>query len=232
MKRFFRSPNSKQKTAENQLHSSEMNMDNSVSQPGPIQFNTSLPLSCNELMLSPFIQAYCNENYKPLFELINGTDEEKVWRWKIIYEEWSWLMKNEDGDNLFDLANRILQLKTQITFVDYAVFYLDKRWDVVVAEKLCLIYPAGSPEYYKEKKNLQRTLTLVDTKRYELEILSDEYVRLQGVNKGEKTTEKDFNANIARLSKHQGYKIDKVTTTVAEYAAIHQSFLSEIKNTT
>lgn len=225
MRKFWNWPGKKQKTAASPLASTVTNTEGSVLPQEASQFKGSSPLTCKELFLSYFIDAYCNDNLAAVYQFMDEPLEKKPFRWLVILEEWSWLMKNEDGDNLFSIANKILQLKTQITFVDYAVFFLDQRYDKDIADKLRSIYPAD----YTDKKNLKRALTLVDTKRYELDILTDEYNRLQDSNKGEKLTEPQFISNVARLSKHQGYRIDIQKTTVAEYAAIHQNFLTEIK---
>jgi len=226
MRKLFNWRKKEQSKAENPLPSTGTNTGNSASQEQVNQLNTSSPLTCKNLLLPEFIEAYCNDNLAPLFALIPGTEKDKHWRWAVILEEWSWLMKNEDGKHLFELMKKIYILKTHIIAVDYCTAYLlSQGYDKEVADKLCEVYHND----YSKKENVNRALVMVDTKRYELEILVDEYARLQKNNGGEKTTEADFNANIARLSKHQGYKINKYNTTVAEYAAIHQNFVTEIK---
>lgn len=225
MSRLFNWLKSRQKKPESRSASTLTNTGNSASQPEEKSSSGSSPLTCKNLPLYHFKEAYYCKNFDPLFLLIPGTQEQKEWRWKVILEEFSFLMKNEEGDHLFELAKKIYILRTQITAVDYCCFYLNIRYDKEVADKLCEVYPMD----YSVKSNIQRALTMVDTKRYELGILSEEYSRLHETNKGEEPTEKDYQSIKVKLNKHQGFKINEFETTVTEFAALYQSLLTELK---
>lgn len=210
-----------------QSDSTETNQGNSALQAEASQSAKSSHLSCDNIPLYTFKKAYCNDDFKLLYSLITGTDEDKQWRWKVILEEYSWQMKNEDGDNLFELAKKIYILKTHIAAVDWCAYYLNNYpFDKGIADKMSEVFPMD----YSIKSNINKALVMIDTKRYELEILSDEYSRLQGNSKGERQSEKSFNEEIAAVSKFMGYPINEFKTMVTQYTSMYQNCIASIRD--
>lgn len=165
------------------------------------------------MILAAFIDAYCNN--------INVPEN-----WEEILQEWAWLMKDQDGQRMFGLADKIVRWKCHVDFVEYATLLLERRYDEEVAERLNQEYPGD----YRSSEQIALTRSLVGTRKYELSIMEDEYARLMNTGKGEKATEADFEKNIQHLSKFQGYRLDKQVITVAEYGSIYTNFITEIKN--
>jgi hypothetical protein len=182
-------------------------------------------------MLNVFIDCYCHEIYSGLGA---GTPEEIAEAWQEVVSDWSGLMKNDDSDYLLDLSFRILEHKKHLTFVEYSVFYLERRYDREIIDRLIneCGYHGEYPEHDREAylKQLSRIVSLSKTHAYQLSELNDELERLQQNGDGKKMTEDDFERNILRLSKYQGYRINKFKTSVFEYAHVHNNFIEEIKN--
>ena len=210
---------------------SETSKDSSVSAQGEIQSKGLLHRLCRDITMAVFIECYCHDIFKGLGE---GTPEEIIEAWNDILSDWSSLMRNEDSDYLITLADQLNCLKFHIAFVEYATFYLQRVYDLEIIDRLIneCGYDGSYPEDDRDAylKQLSRVISLCKTKVYEASELSDEIERLQKNNKGEKTTEEEFVSNMARLSKYQGYRINKFKIDVFEYTQIHNNFISEIKN--
>ena len=220
-----------QKKPNKALDSSETLKEGSASVQETIQSNGLLLRTCKEVSLAVFIDCYCHGIYSGLGQ---ATEEEIAQVWEALIQEWSNLMKNEDSDYLIELSGRILELKAHITFVEYSNFLLVRIYDREIIDRLIneCGYDGEYPENDREAylKQLSRVISLCKSKVYELWELNDEYDRLQKNNAGEKTTEEDFERNILRLSKYQGYRINKFKTSVFEYTQLHNNFIADIKN--
>lgn len=220
-----------QKKPENQLGSLEITKDGFVSQPERILSKVGLLRSSKEVMLNVFIDCYCHEIYGELGE---GEPSEIAEAWQELLSEWGGLMKNNDSDYLLDLSFQVLNHKKRLTYVEFAVFYLERRYDREIIDRL--INEGGYDGEYPEDdrdaylKQLSRVMSLSKTHAFQLGELNDELERLQKNSEGKKMTEDDFERNILRLSKYQGYRINKFKTSVFEYAHIHNNFIEEVKN--
>lgn len=171
------------------------------------------------------MQAYCNDNFKAL-NLLMPDEKDKEFRWKVVKEEFSYLMQNEDGDHFAEVFDKITVLESHIVYVQNACDYLLIKYDQDIADKLSLIYPAD----YTDKNNISLALVMCDTKIYDYEILNDEYKRLSDSNKGERQTYMEFNKEVRAVSKWLGGAgINKKTTTVTDYAGDYQNLLTESK---
>jgi len=218
MKKLWHSPKRKQKKQESQQDFTATNTGSSVSQPEPTPATGTL-LTCKTMMLDAFIDAYCNDVGMPE-------------NWSEIVQEYAELMGNGNLKRAFEIADKILRLTVHIRFVKECVKYfracirLKRTPDAIVEERLNELYQCD----VRDEKSLRLVKSLVKTRFYELSILSDEAERLNASATGERQTEGDFNKDIMHLAKFQGWKIDKKTTTVAEYAAIYNNFIQEIKN--
>jgi len=221
-----------QKNKGEQLGCSLTMEDGSVFQPEPIQSSGILHRSCKTLSLAAFINIYCHDAY---YELGTGTQEQIDFAWAEIVSEWSDLMRNEKASHLISIKSQILELKKHISFVDGAYFFLTRRYDKEIVERLIKEgYPGEYPDNNMEAltKQMETVKSLCKTNIYDLWDLVEEEQRLEKNNMGAKSSEEDFVKNIMRLSKYQGYRINKNEITVFEYANIHNNFIDEIKLST
>ncbi len=218
-----------QKKPASPLPISETTKEGYVSQQEATPYKDSLLRSCKEISLATFIECYCNDNFQGLGK---GTAEEIEEAWTAIVSEWSELMKNENSEHLLSIESQILSLRAQITFVDYATFLLLRQYDQEIIDKLIgLGYPGEYPENDRAAyvKQLDLAVSLSKRKVFDLNELIEERDRLEKNSGGGRSGEDDFEKSIARLSKYQGYRIDKHKTTVYEYTNIHTNFIDEIK---
>lgn len=163
-----------------------------------------------------------------------GSEPDKEFRWRVILEEWGWEMKNEDHDHMFFLMERIMELRSMIAWVQntcYAIsvcHVMRKELDGELVMRLNELYPYD----YTDPKNVQLALTNLGTREYDLEILQDEYKRLQAENEPKdfkRPTEKEFLKQVQSVAKWFGSAIDEKVTTVLKYTATYQLCLEEIK---
>ena len=220
-----------QKNTEKASESLETSKDGSALVPEAIQSKDLLRRLCRDITMAVFIECYCHDIFKGLGE---GKPEDIAEAWNDILSDWSNLMRNEDSDYLISLADQLNCLKFHITFVEYSTFYLQRVYDREIIDRLIneCGYDGNYPEDNRDAylKQLSRVVSLCKTKVYEASELGDEIERLQKGSKGEKTTEEEFISNMARLSKYQGYRINKFKIDVFEYTQIHNNFIAEIKN--
>ena len=207
----------------------ETSKEDCASQQEPTPYSSLLLRTCKEVSLATFIDCYCHEIYSGLGE---GTPEEITDAWIDIMSEWGELMRNEDTGYMLSLGNQILSLKVHVSLVESITFVLLKKYDLELVDKLIneLGYDGEYPENDRVAfvKQLDRVVSLSKTKVYELSELNDEWDRLRKSDSGEKASEDDFERNILRLSKYQGYRINKYKTTIYEYTHIHNNFIAEI----
>lgn len=187
--------------------------------------------TCEEVSLRVFKQCYYRLNYSGLG---NGTEEEIIEAWDGIISEWSGLMKNEDSEYMLILVDKIQELKKHIFFVENALFVLARGYNQEIINRLISEcgYDGNYPEDDKEAylKQLERVNSLCKSHVYEVWELTDEYNRLKKTSNGGKDTEEDFDRNIHRLGKYQGYPLNQDTTTVYDFTQIHNNFIAEIQS--
>ena len=123
----------------------------------------------------------------------------------------------------FENQKTLAQLKMTLRIIDEGLLIMRRKYIQWVAEELAL---QGYPDDYENDRDnaCNRTHSLSRTLLFEISTLED-----NGTKAGKQLTEQDFNEAIAELSKHQGYKIDRHTTTAAEYAAILKNHYNELK---
>lgn len=117
------------------------------------------------------------------------------------------------------LEKQITVLKAKIILVEYALEILKEKSSArVIGElaKIGIMCPQNPTE-----KDLQRVVTQSKTFFAQLgEKKKDFENACKHLATGQKTRV-DFEKEIVSLSQYQGYRIDKNTTTVSEYAAIY-----------
>ncbi|MGN6297925.1 MAG: hypothetical protein ACTHM7_14155 [Ginsengibacter sp.] len=185
--------------------------------------------SCETLPLNEFIEAFCNDNYSGL--VISGkSDPTEIQNaWNEILADYGSLIKSETSEYIFSLSKEIALLKWHITYVNGAVVFLENNYDEEIAQQvrdLGYEVPQFTDENYQ--KALSRITSLVKTKIFEHSNLIDEFDRISNVRSGQKQTKEDFVSLLIILSKHQGYNIDRKTTTVYDFTQIFNNYLTEI----
>lgn len=217
-----------QKKPAKQLPGSEITKEDYAFQPEAIQYKATLLRTCREVVLDTFIECYFFDNYAGIG---TGTPEEIGEAWMEVVSEYLSLMKNTDTDNYLEVGNEIMQIKWHVLFVTNACFFLSRRFDQEIVDKLIAYgYPGEYPENdtIAMAKQLDRVLSLSKTQQFRLSELNDEMDRLNVEKHGSKSTPEQMEKDIQRLGKYQGYKIDKKTTTVYEYAQIHNNYFDDI----
>lgn len=187
-------------------------------------------LSCKTLTLNPFIQALCNNDYTGL--LIEGEfiEAEGINAWNEILFEYSGLIDSQDSAYILELSKEIGLLQYHIIYVDNATLLLRTENIEEIAEELrCMGYiipEFGSQGYLKA---LDMVVSTAETKIYELEMLRQEYDRLNKTKGGKKQTEEDYIRTVGMISKYQGYNIDRGTISVFDFVQLFNNYLSEMK---
>ena len=186
--------------------------------------------SCKTLPLDSFIEVYFNYNFSVL--LISGQyDPNEVQHaWNEILFDYGRLIKSETSDYLFQLSKDIALLQWHITYVNCSVVYLEKQYDEDIANELRnlgYVVPQFTDDNYQQ--GLDRITTLVKRIVFDHGNLVDEYNRISNIKEGKKQSEEDFISTIMMLSKHQGYNIDRKTTTVFDFTQIFNNYLTEMK---
>lgn len=233
MKKLFNWPKTKQKRKAKRLDYTETPMELSALPPEldtPLLF--SLHRNCKTLSIALFKEAYCNNNLSVL--IISGTppDNEILDAWNEIIFEYSSLFKSEEGDYLFELAQRIGLLKHEIAYVEYAVMLLRIKYDQDIIDELTRLGYGGEYNWEDQKsfqKQLNRVISICKTNVFDVKQLSDEYDRLNKTTKGKKLNEEEFTRNVLMLGKYQHYYLDEANTSVFQYAMIMNNYLAEMK---
>ena len=229
MRKLFRLPKRWQKSKIKPSDYSEIPKENSASQPEATQ---SIPIyhrSCKTLPLEAFIQAYCNNDLSGLIiegEPDNGLQD----AFNEIVFEYSGLIKSENSDYLFHLQKDIAILQHHIIYIDYAVSFLQLKYDEEIATEV-RSFGYAVPQFTDSNYNesLDKIKSLAKTKVFEHGNLVDEYNRLNKTVEGKKQSEDEYIRTVIMLAKYQGYQIDRYKTTVYDFAQIFNNYLSEMK---
>jgi hypothetical protein len=187
--------------------------------------------SCAEISVAKFRKAHCHNDLKILIISGEPTEGQLLDAWNEIVFELSGLIRTEDSARIYEMQLEMTQLQYHIVYVEKAVMVLRVRHsDSIVEELHSLGYPGiydpGQPE--ERTRQLNRLLSLCKTKVYDLEVLQDEYDRLEKTNEGKKQSDEDFIKNIVMLKKW-GYKIDMEETMMDEYAQAMNLYMQETK---
>lgn len=191
---------------------------------------TSYHRSAYSLPLHLFIEIGVTEDLAPL--IISGTPTvmELQDAFEAIISEFSSIVQNDKSDAILKMSRRLGLMQWEIMYVDYAIYYLEKLFALkqITHPETCtqlrrLGYdykfdPANAYQYRRELGFVRsRAKGLIDQRA---DLLGD-YQRLTTAGStGKKKTRETYEVELAELSAYQGYKIDKFTTTVAEYAAV------------
>ncbi len=156
-----------------------------------------------------------------------------------IISEYSSIIQNDKSDAILKMSKRLGLLQWEIVYVEYAVGYLEKLFALrqVTHPETCTKlrrlgydykFDPANPFQYKRELGFVRSRAkgLIDQRG---DLLGD-YQRLTTSGTGgKKKTRETYELELAELSAHQGYKIDKFTTTVAEYAAVLARYNQAVK---
>ena len=154
--------------------------------------------------------------------------------WNIILEEYVSLIKTEKTDDIFLLYKKIKQTMFLRDIIELSLNYLTSNYDEDIA-KLVSEKGFGIIEYTEDKEVYSRMIKSVRMSAKTLIILLNQYnTEYALTNKGDQVIEEDITETakrlriekeLATLSRFQGQRINKQTTTALEYAAIINNYL-------
>lgn len=183
--------------------------------------------SCKTLPLFAFVEAYCNNDLSLLILSGTPTEEELATAWQEIIFEYSSLIKSENSDYLFELEKKIALSGHHIFYVDNATMFLRFQHSLEIVNELRNL-GYDLPDMPQEN-DLNKVVSIAKTIVFDLAEMRDEYERLTNTVNGKKQTEDDFYKTIAALSKYQGYRMEPKSTTMTEFCAVFNLFISENK---
>jgi hypothetical protein len=169
---------------------------------------------CSEVTLDEFIDCLVNGNLRRLVRDGNPSDEELRAAWIELYGEYSELSGNQSHRYMFSLMKSILVLKLRLLCVQGV---LKSSKDMSVLKELG--YTGDTQRIIAKAK---RELVELQGKEKELE-------KMKKDNSGDSASEGDFTAWIVAVSKYMGYRIDRKTTTVAEFLSANKIMEREIE---
>lgn len=225
-------PNKRKRKTE-ALVSTEIQKEDSVLQP---KENTSACLlrhTCKEISVTDYKNCLFRKDLSSLVIEGNPTEEELQAAWEDVFFDYGSYLKSDDTSYQVLIVRDIGILKYHTVFVEHALRYLREEYDMHIAGELREI---GYNENFEEKDKERlaaihnRVESLCKTKRFELEVLQDEYDRyLKQKDGGEDTSEEDFDKNTIMLSQYLHYPIDEDKTTAYKYVMIYNSYIADFK---
>ena len=192
----------------------------------------SLIRSCADISVRKFMKAYCNNDLSVLIITGHPTTEELESAWYDVMYDYSSRIRTDESNYVLHTAWRIGQLQAHIIYVDNALLYLRVRYNEDMVNELRqmgythLLYKEHNEDWQQQ---LRRVESKCKTKVYDLELLVEEYNKLNKISNGTVMKEDDFNANVAMLAKYQGYPIHRDMTMMDEYLSIFNNYMKELQ---
>jgi hypothetical protein len=176
---------------------------------------------------------YCDGNLRAL--IISGEPSafELAAAWENILTEYADVVSTSESKSMMLLQKQILLIRAKLHLIDLAAKVLTARWSKPAADELLKLGYLVKEETYQQDVEviLVRSRSLiVQLKEREKEYTARES-KTDTKSKTEKKSRADFDSDIVALSKFQGYRINKQTTTVSEYANIYAQFLTYANGT-
>lgn len=192
----------------------------------------NLYTACSNTPLDVFIDCLVNNNLRRL--IIHGHYEshELNRAWQRIWHEYCELSGNNQFLSAINLIKKAGYLKGRLFAIQLACQVLSLKHDEFCIEYLKkqgynYNFDHNDPEY------LQKDLDTVirRTASIELEIMrtEKEIQKIEETSGGRKVDESYFNIALSRLSKYQGYHIDRSKTMVSEFIVICKDYEREIE---
>lgn len=170
-----------------------------------------------------------------IYLVIEGqpSQQELFEAWDQISEEYSQLVRAETDDS-FELFKKIHYLKWKISYISLVLDYLKEEYDEEFAQNLATLGMSLIVEKADWQEYLAQIYRVETEAKYlivQLNQTSNEYNIMMGKSGGqpEQRNLKDFERELAILSKFQGYRIDKEKTTVSEYCGILNAYIEYCK---
>lgn len=161
--------------------------------------------------------------------------------WEYILEEYMTLVKTEKTDDLFQLYKKIKQTQFLKNLIDLCLDSLSVGYDEDIA-KVVSEKGFGVVEYTEDKEIYLRSIKAVRMSSKTLIIILNQYfTEYESLNKNntqeniaisETDRRMSIEKEVATLSRFQGSRINKQTTTAFEYAAILNNYLENARQQT
>jgi hypothetical protein len=193
--------------------------------------NLSVTHNINTCPLYAYIEAVCEDNLKGLIVEGNPTDEELKMVLSEMTAEFSSLCGNTHASSVNISIKKIHLFKITLTAYQLSIGIVSS------SDYSCLATLKVFGLYLKEPKTeaeREKLLKQIDSKaRTKLVQLKEELLlfdKLYKKDKGSKVTTQSYNEQIAAVSKFAGFHINKMTITLAEYAAYMKQFNESLKS--
>lgn len=188
--------------------------------------------SCDKCPLSNYIDLVCNDNLQALViegnppsEILNETKH-------MLIIEFSELSGNTHTQSVINSIKRMHLLKTQILgfslcfdLINHGAY--DKPAEFLKTQNVNI----GEIKTEADKQQILKSIdSRVKSKSIQLKEESARHNKLLEDSKGEKLTAQSFNEQLAVLSKHTGFRLEK-NLTLAEYAAYIKQYLEYVNIT-
>lgn len=195
----------------------------------PSTENMILATTCDQISIRNFKKAMCLDDLSGLILSGVPSPEDLSGAWRSLQEDYSMRIKTDDSNYIVQTASEISQLQAHIMYVENAVLHLRVRErqdfvDELVKMGYQLEFKGHTEDWDHQ---LDRVLGQLKTVVFDLEILVDEYKRLQSTGSGEKMSVEDFDENVSMLAKYQGYHLNQDTTMMDEYIAVFNNCMRE-----
>lgn len=178
------------------------------------------------------MKAYCNNELSVLIITGNPSTAELEEAWNEVMYDYSSRIRTDESNYLLHTAWKIGQLQSHIIYVENALLYLRVRHNADMVNELRqmgylhLNYKQHDEDWLQQ---LKRVESRCKTKVHDLEMLVQEYNKLNKISTGTNMTEDDFNANVMMLAKYQGYPIHRDLTMMDEYLSIFNNYMKDLQ---
>jgi len=186
--------------------------------------------NCSELPLYNFIKIVVYDRLESLYSekkymFLKEADLEAVWQ--SIYEEYNSLSGNSKHNHIFSLVREIAVLSHRLQVIQSAIDFLSTDFD----EKVCQLLRKMGFKFNYKPDTMARDLKLtVSTAKQLLIKKQDAEKELNDLNKdSQKITEKEYNAQITRISKYMGFKINPKETSVLDFVNYQEAYYQDSK---
>lgn len=216
------------------LPSTETNLDNShSSQPAKqevTQSSNTYHQSCRTLTYDRFVEILITGNLRWLAISGNPSEKELASAWQIISAEYSELVKTEKSEDIFKVWHKIIYTQFKINFLEVSLGILKDRYDLDIAAAVAqwgydLVMPLEDrgnylKQIYGIEMEAKLLIVLLNQYHNEYKLLNNEDGKAEVIR-----TIKDYEKDLAILSRFQGYRIKMEEITVLAYCSIVNNYI-------
>lgn len=183
--------------------------------------------SCEDLPIGRFMRAVDTGNLGWIVKKRGILKADRAKRWEDIFNEYASLSGDGQSVMILGLMKSVFIKQNKLAVIDETVRLLRLRHNTELVDVLKRL---GFRKKFTPGENYQKDLNfvIIEARKILMQLKKDQE-KLKELQTTEKSKKGDFEKLLARMSEHQGYRIDPEIVTVLEFLAIEKNILENGK---